>query len=309
MRYITFGTQRTKASQIVLGLMRTRDSEPSEVLELIKAALSAGINMLDTAPVYGKSERLLGEVFKANPGLRDQIILQTKVGLTHDPDRGHSYYDFSKQHILESVDASLRKLHTDHIDSLLLHRPDALMEPDEIQDAFQTLRDTGKVLDFGVSNQNLAMIRMLSHETSIPLVANQMQLSVAFAPMIDAMFNVNQKNDYAAMRDGGVLEYARQHHMVIQSWSPLQYGHMEGSFLESEHYPELNHVLNRMAHEHGVTPSAIALAWVLRLPGTMQAIIGTTRPHRVRDAACACNVSLTRSEWYELYRAANARLP
>lgn len=309
MRYIEFGTEKKLVSEIMIGLMRISEMETSKVTQLINTGLEEGINALDIADCYsnGKCEEILGEVFAKNPELREEIFLQTKCGIRKDSD--FTYFDFSKNHILEAVDASLMRLQTDHIDSLLLHRPDALMEPEEIAEAFEILKKTGKVLDFGVSNMNPMMMDMVRGYMSFPITANQIQLSCAFTPSIDAGFNVNMLHDKSVMRDGGILEYCHFNDIVVQAWSALQYGYFEGVFLNSDKYPKLNQVIDRIAKERGVANTAVALAWILRHPGKMQAVIGTTKASRVKDAAGACDFVLTKKEWYEIYLSAGNVLP
>ena len=276
MKYIDFGTHGLKASEIVLDTMRIIGKDKTTVEGIIRTALEYGINTIDTADCYGngKSESLIGQVLKDNPELRDKMVLQTKCGIIKED--SFTYFDFSKEHILKAVDDSLMRLHTDHVDSLLLHRPDALMEPDQIAEAFQILYDQGKVLDFGVSNMNPEMIELIKSEVSFPLIANQVQLSCAFTPAINAGFNVNMMNDASVMHDGGILEYCRRNKMIIQAWSTMQYGYFEGVFIGSDKYKELNKVLERIAGEQGTTPTAVALAWILRYPGKVQTVIGTT---------------------------------
>ena len=309
MKYIPFGTQKRDVSQILLGMMRISSMTVTEAAALVEGALDAGINALDTADIYanGKCEEILGQVFAARPGLREKVFLQTKCGIRIDPD--FTWFDFSKEHILESVDASLKRLHTDHLDSLLLHRPDALMEPEEVGEAFERLRRAGKVLDFGVSNMNPMQMELLKPELPFPIAANQVQLSCAFTPSLDAGFHVNMQDNPAVMRDGGILEYCHMHGIVMQAWSSLQYGYFGGVFLGSDKYPKLNQVIDRIASEKGVTSTAVALAWILRHPGRMQAVIGTTTLSRVRDAVRACDISLRKKEWYEIYLAAGNTLP
>lgn len=309
MRYIEFGEDKRKVSEIVMGLMRIADMSIKEVATLIDTGLEVGINFLDTADIYakGKAEEILGDVFVENPKLREKVFLQSKCGIRIDED--FTYFDFSREHILNAVDASLKRLKTDYLDSLLLHRPDALMELDEIAEAFTKLYDTGKVKNFGVSNFNPMMMSMLGDALSFPLVTNQVQFSIAHTPMLDAGFQVNMHWDGSAMRDGGILEYCRVQDIAVQAWSSLQYGYFEGVFLGSEKYSKLNAVLNRLAAEKGVTPTAIALAWILRYPAKMQAVIGTTKPARIRESAKATDITLTRKEWYELYLAAGNKLP
>ena len=309
MRYIEFGPQKTKVSELVVGTMRIAQMSPEEVAILFETALDCGVNAVDTAPIYGPSERIIGETFAVRPGLRDKVWLQTKLGIRPHPRVKANYFDFSYDHIMESVDNSLRMLQTDHIDSLLLHRPDALVEPEEVARAFQELHEAGKVIDFGVSNQNPAQMKRLATYLSFPICADQMQLSCAFTPMLDASFNANMQNDAGVMRDGGVLEYAYDHDMALQAWSVLQHGYFGGVFLGHPDYAELNEALELIASEHDVTPTAVAINWVLRIPGKMQAIVGTTKPARVVESAAGCDWEMTREEWYEIYLAAGNQLP
>ncbi len=309
MRYIKFGSNDTKVSELVVGTMRIAQMSPGEVSHLFETALDVGVNAVDTAPIYGPSEEIIGKAFAHTPGLRDRVWLQTKLGIRPHPRVKSNYFDFSYEHIMDSVDHSLKMLGTDHIDSLLLHRPDALVEPEEVARAFQELYDAGKVVDFGVSNQNPAQITRLQRWLPFTIHANQVQLSCAFTPMVDATFNVNMQNDAAVMRDGGVLEYAYDHGQAIQAWSVLQHGYFGGVFLNDPDYAELNAALDRIAQEHGVTPTAVAINWVLRLPGKMQAIVGTTKSDRVIESAAACDWTMSREEWYEIYLAGGRRLP
>lgn len=310
MRFLKFGNNKLHdVSEIVLGTMRIADMTIEQVEELLKTSLEVGINMIDTADIYGRGrcEEILGEVFKKNPGLREKFILQTKCGIRIE--EKFTYFDFSEKHILGSVEASLKRLQTDHVECLLLHRPDVLMEPEEIAGAFNKLYEEGKVREFGVSNMNPMMISLLQEYVPEPFVANQVQMSCAFTPMFDSAFNVNMQNDSAVMRDGGILEFCRMNEMIVQAWSVLQYGYFEGVFLGSEKFPKLNEVIDRIANERGVTNTAIALAWILRCPGKMQAVIGTTKPSRVIESAKACDFELTKREWYEIYLAAGNKLP
>lgn len=318
MKKLLFGETKTEVSEVVLGLMRIapgsqakRLMEVGEVEELVHAALESGINMLDIADVYGRGacETLLGEVFARNDGLRDKVFLQSKCGIRKGADGDITYYDFSKDYILSATDGILKRLQTDHLDCLLLHRPDALMEPEEIAEAFETLKSAGKVLNFGVSNCNPMILERLRRVLPMPLAADQMQLSCAFTPMIDAGVNVNMKNDASVMRDGGTLEYCAMHDITVQAWSSLQHGFFGGVFIGSDEYKELNKVLDRIAAEKNVTPAAVALAWILRYPSKMQAVIGTTNPAHVREAAAAQTFELTRKEWYEIYLSAGNTLP
>lgn len=308
MRYIKFGERQKEVSEVVLGLMRISEMTVDQVEELIESALAVGINAFDIADCYGhgKYEQILGEVLKRRPDLREKMWIQSKCGIRMEE---FTYFDFSKEHILEAVDGILERLNVDYIDSLLLHRPDALMEPAEIAEAFDLLKAQGKVIDFGVSNQNPMMMALIQKDVNQPLVANQLQLSAAFTPSFDAGFHVNMKQEAGIVRDSSIFEYCRLHDVVIQAWSVLQFDYFGGVFLDSEKYPELNHVLNRLAEKYHVSPSAVAIAWVLRYPAKMQAVIGTTKKARVAEAAKAAEIQLTRKEWYEIYLAAGNDLP
>lgn len=308
MRYIKFGERQKEVSEVVLGLMRISEMTVDQVEDLIEFALAVGINAFDIADCYGhgKCEQILGEVLKRRPDLREKMWIQSKCGIRMEE---FTYFDFSKEHILEAVDGILERLNVDYIDSLLLHRPDALMEPAEIAEAFDLLKSQGKVIDFGVSNQNPMMMALIQKDVNQPLVANQLQLSAAFTPSFDAGFHVNMKQEAGIVRDSSIFEYCRLHDVVIQAWSVLQFDYFGGVFLGSEKYPELNHVLNRLAEKYHVSPSAVAIAWVLRYPAKMQAVIGTTKKARVAEAAKAAEIQLTRKEWYEIYLAAGNDLP
>ena len=309
MRYIEFGKNKALVSEVVLGSMRIPQMSVAEVGELLSVCLDEGINMVDTADIYGGGhcEELIGEAFAANPQLRDQIFLQTKCSIRFG--ENGSYFDFSKDYILSAVDASLARLKTDHVECLLLHRPDVLMEPDEVAEAFEELHKSGKVLEFGVSNQNPMQMKRIARATKYKLAANQVQLSVAFAPAFEAMLNVNMENDPAIMRDGGIFEYCERKDMAIQAWSVFQHGYFAGTFLGAPEYEELNATLERLAEKYDVTPGAVALAWILRYPAKMQAVIGTTKAARVRECARATDFTLTREEWYEIYKSAGRQLP
>lgn len=308
MRYIEFGQEGIRSSEVVLGFWRMADKTAEHVANLIEAGLDEGINMLDVADVYGRgaSESVLGEALALRPGLRDRVVLQTKCGIVKDD--GFSWYDFSHDHIVEAVDASLGRLGTDHVESLLLHRPDVLMEPEEIAAAFDELRRAGKVLEFGVSNLAPLAIERIQACLDFPLACDQIQLSCGHTAPVDATFFYNMSDDQAISRDLGTLDWCAARDMVVQSWSSLQVDRHFGTFLGAPEYAELNEVLDGIARERAVTPAAVALAWVLRLPMRTQAVIGTCDPTHAREAAAACDVRLTRREWYRIYIAAGHKL-
>ena len=307
MKYIDFA-ENERLSTIILGMMRISELSEDEVEALVEAALSIGINTFDLADIYGngKCEQLLGKVLKRRPDLRDQMWIQSKCGIRKD---GFTYFDFSKDYIIKSVDGILQRLKIDHLDSLLLHRPDALMESDQVAEAFDLLYKQGKVRDFGVSNQNPMMMELLKKDVKQPLAVNQLQLSAAFTPGFESGFHVNMEDSQAAMRDGSIFEYCKLHDVVIQAWSVLQFGYFKGNFVGNEKFQALNQVLDRLAIKYGVTSSTIAISWILRYPAKMQAIVGTTNPKHLIEASQATNFSLTRKEWYEIYLAAGNNLP
>ncbi|HGJ2399433.1 TPA: aldo/keto reductase family oxidoreductase [Streptococcus pneumoniae] len=308
MRYITLGQDDKELSEIVLGMMRIKDKSVKEVEELVETALSVGINAFDLADIYGRGrcEELLGLVLKNHPDLREKMWIQSKCGIRIEE---FTYFDFSKDYIIKSVDGILQRLKIDHLDSLLLHRPDALMESDQVVEAFNLLYKQGKVRDFGVSNQNPMMMELLKKDVKQPLAVNQLQLSAAFTPGFESAFHVNMEDSQAAMRDGSIFEYCQLHDVVIQAWSVLQFGYFKGNFVGNEKFQALNQVLDRLAIKYGVTSSTIAISWILRYPAKMQAVVGTTNPKHLREVSRAANFSLTRKEWYEIYLAAGNNLP
>ncbi|HEW7484220.1 TPA: aldo/keto reductase family oxidoreductase [Streptococcus pneumoniae] len=308
MRYITLGQDDKELSEIVLGMMRIKDKSVKEVEELVETALYVGINAFDLADIYGRGrcEELLGLVLKNRPDLREKMWIQSKCGIRIEE---FTYFDFSKDYIIKSVDGILQRLKIDHLDSLLLHRPDALMESDQVAEAFDLLYKQGKVRDFGVSNQNPMMMELLKKDVKQPLAVNQLQLSAAFTPGFESAFHVNMEDSQAAMRDGSIFEYCKLHDVVIQAWSVLQFGYFKGNFVGNEKFQALNQVLDRLAIKYGVTSSTIAISWILRYPAKMQAVVGTTNPKHLREVSRAANFSLTRKEWYEIYLAAGNNLP
>ena len=303
MKKINIGNMT--ASAISLGCMRMARLDEARVDEIMECALENGINYFDHADIYGKgnSEKLFGDYLKRHPLVREKMFIQTKCAI-HD-----GQYDFSKEHILSSVEGSLSRLGVDYVDALLLHRPDTLMEPEEVAEAFDLLESSGKVRCFGVSNQTPMQIELLKTAVKQPLIINQLQFSVTEAGMVTSGMNANMKNAESVMHDGGVLEYSRIKRITIQAWSPFQYGFFKGIFVDNEEFPELNAKLSEIAEKYGCSKVGIAAAWILRHPANMQLIAGTMNPEHLTDICKAADVTLTRSEWYEIYRAAGHCLP
>lgn len=292
-------------SAVALGCMRMASLDEKSVDAIMDTAKALGINFFDHADIYGRggSERLFGEYLKRSGTKREDIYIQTKCAI-HD-----GQYDFSKEHILRSVDGSLSRLGVEYVDFLLLHRPDTLMEPEEVAEAFDLLHASGKVRAFGVSNHNAMQIELLKTAVTQPLVANQLQFSPTEAGLVTSGMNVNMKNAESVMHDGGLLEYSRIKRMTIQAWSPFQFGFFGGTYIDNENYSALNAKFAEIGEKYGLTKTGAAAAWMLRHPANMQLIAGTMNPTRLTEIARAADVVLTRVEWYEIYRAAGHALP
>lgn len=311
MKTFTMPGTEIVTPNVVLGLMRISDKSDDEVRELMRTARDAGIDFVDHADVYGDDlhgcERRFAEAMGLSSSERDEITIQTKTGIV----REGPYFDFSYEHIIESVEGSLAALQTDRIDILLLHRPDALVEPDEVARAFDELESSGKVRSFGVSNHTPRQIDLLRKHVRQPIVANQLQLSITHQPIIaqGVAANMVAEQQSVTLDGGGIVDYCRLHDITIQAWSPFQAGFFTGVFLGSSDYPELNAVVDRLAEKYGVPPIAIATAWITRHPAQMQVVLGTTTPERVAGAAQGSEIPLTRAEWYELFRASGHLVP
>ena len=303
MYNIDFGKSGMQVPTIAVGCMRISDMSEKEVSAFVDTALSYGANFFDHADIYGggKSEEVFGRAIP--PSMREKVIIQTKCGIRK------GMFDFSYDHIVNSVDGSLKRLRTDYIDVLLLHRPDALMEPDEVAKAFNYLKASGKVRHFGVSNQNPYQMQLLQNSLDMPLCANQLQFGVMHTPMIQSSINVNMYNESGVNRDGGVLDFCRLNKITIQPWSPMQYGFFKGCFIDNEKFPELNDTLQRIGDKYGVSKTTMAFAWILRHPAKMQPVTGTTNLTRLSDCLKASDIQITREEWYEIYRSAGNILP
>ena len=304
MYKIELGKSGIEVPTIAVGCMRVSNMSKESMSVFINTAIENGAYFFDHADIYdgGKCENLFGEVVSSS--LRDKLIIQTKCGIVPG-----KMFDFSYEHIIRSAEESLKRLKTDYIDVFLLHRPDALVEPDEVARAFDELKASGKVRAFGVSNQNPYQMQLLQNSLDMPLCVNQLQFGIMHTPMIQAGINVNMYNDSAVGRDGGVLDYCRLNKITVQPWSPVQYGFFEGCFIDNEKFPELNRAMDEIAGRYGVNKNTIAFSWILRHPAKMQPVTGTTNIERLKDYIKATEISLTREEWYDIYRAAGNILP
>lgn len=309
MKTFTLPHTSVETSNIILGLMRISPLDDEQIRTLVRSARDAGITMFDHADIYGDerhgAERRFGDAGAIPAAERDQVQIQSKVGIRN------GFFDFSREHILTTVDESLAALKTDYLDLLLLHRPDTLVEPDEVAAAFDELFESGKVRNFGVSNQTPGQIELLKRSVRQPLVVNQVQLSITHSPLIAQGIAANMAGlDQSIDRDNGILDYSRLNDITLQAWSPFQKGFFDGVFVgDREQYAELNDVIDELAAKYDVQPSAIAVAWITRHPARMQVVLGTTNVQRVIDSAAGSDIPLTREEWYRLFTTAGHILP
>lgn len=304
MKQIQLGASSQMVSSVILGCMRINGAK--DPVKAIETAYDNGINFFDHADIYGggECESIFADALAKTSLKREDLFIQTKCGIVPGV-----MFDFSKKHIIESVEGSLQRLKMDYVDALLLHRPDTLVDPSEVAEAFDELEKSGKVRHFGVSNQKPMQIDLLKKYVKQPLLANQLQFGLKHSGMIDQGIHVNMTDDESVDHDGSVLDYSRLNDMTIQAWSPYQYGFFEGVFIGNEKFPELNQALDNLAEKYGTTPTGLAAAWILRHPANMQVIAGTMNPGRIEEIAKASEIQLTREDWYELYRAAGNILP
>ncbi|MDN5969240.1 MAG: aldo/keto reductase, partial [Enterobacterales bacterium] len=287
MKQIKLGGSTLHVPAIVVGCMRMDELKAAEAETFVQTALDLGANFFDHADIYGggECERIFARAAKLNDDRREKVFLQSKCGIRK------GLFDFSKEHILKSVDGILERLDTDYLDMLLVHRPDALMEPEEVAEAFDHLLNTGKVRRFGVSNQSPMQMALLQKFMSQKILANQLQLSITNSGMIRSGINVNMENTSSVDHDGEVLNYCRLNDVTIQAWSPFQYGMFEGVFLGNPKFPELNQKIDEIAARYGVSNTTITTAWILRHPANMQMISGTMSTSRLKQICQACDIT------------------
>lgn len=306
MYKIELGKSGLQVPTVAVGCMRINSVEKNEAEKIVKTALENDANFFDHADIYGRGEceSIFADVIGMNDDIREKIILQTKCGIVPG-----KMFDFSKEHILQSVDGSLKRLKTDYIDVLLLHRPDALVEPDEVGEAFDILKSSGKVRHFGVSNQNPMQMKLLQKGLNVPLVANQLQLSLGHNGMISNGIFVNMNENEAVCRDGSVLDYCRLEDITVQAWSPFQHGFFKGVFIDNPEFKELNDKMAEIAEKYNTTKTAVAIAWILRHPAKIQPVTGTMNVERLKDCIKASEIRLSREDWYALYLSSGHILP
>ncbi|CAJ1203599.1 aldo/keto reductase family oxidoreductase [Companilactobacillus paralimentarius] len=303
-RYI--GETNWQTSAVALGIMRMDSLSPKQAAKAIDTAYDSGINYIDSADIYGggNSEKIFGQALKQSSVKREDLFIQSKGGIVPG-----KRYDFSKEHLIDAVDGCLERLGVDYLDSFLLHRPDPLMEPDEVAEAFDELQTSGKVRHFGVSNFNPEQFMFLQENLDQRLLINQLQFSIMHSGMIDFGLHTNMTDTRSINHDGGLLEFSRRMGVTPQAWSPFQYGTFAGTFINNDKFPELNKKLQELADKYGVSKNAIAAAWILRHPANIQVIIGTMNPEHIADSAKGGDIDLTKQEWYDIYFAAGNDLP
>lgn len=317
MQTIKIGQTNWEAANVALGIMRMGTLPVEDCTKALLAAHEAGINFIDSADIYGRDPKLgrgsseihFGQALKQSGLKRSDFFIQSKGGLYADETGQITRYDSSKKHLIKSVDGILQRMGIDYLDSFLIHRPDPLMEPDQIAAAFDELQQAGKVRHFGVSNFNPQQIELLQQVCSQHLLIDQLQFSIMHTGMIDFGLHTNMTDPASISHDGGLLEYLRCKHMTIQTWSPFQYGTFAGTFIDNEEFHELNVVLKQLAYKYHVSKNAIAVAWILRHPAKMQVLLGTMNPQHILDSAKGSDVTLTAQEWYDVYLAAGNTLP
>lgn len=306
MKTIKLGKTNLEVPVLAVGCMRIKSLDKAAAETFVKTAIDNGANFFDHADIYGDGlcEEIFADAAGMNATVREKLILQSKCGIVRN-----RMFDFSKEHILASVDGILKRLRTDYLDALLLHRPDALVEPEEVAAAFDTLEKSGKVRHFGVSNQKPMQIKLLQKYVKQPIAANQLQLSIAFATMISNGLHVNMHDQNSFDHDGSILDYCRFEEITIQPWSPFQYGFFGGVFLDNPDFAKLNAAIDQLARKYNVANTTIAIAWLQRHPARMQPITGTMNINRLKDCIKAAEIELTREEWYQVYLAAGNILP
>jgi predicted oxidoreductase len=317
VKQVRLGSSDILAPDIIMGVMRIADKTAQEAEELVRLAMDNGVNFFDTADIYGggRSSIVLGQALKDAGVKREDIILQSKGGIVladgqvdGDGWKGPRY-DFSKSHLIAAAEAELRRLQTDYLDVFILHRPDTLMDPEQVAEAFNELQAAGKVRDFGVSNMNPWQVELVQQAVDQPLLVNQLQFGIMHTGMIDSQLHVNMTDERSFDHDGGILDYSRLNDMTIQAWSPFQYGFFDGPFIDNPEFKKLNDKLQELADKCGVTKNAVAVAFITKHPAKMQVVLGSMNPSRLTEMFQADKVDLTNQEWYDIYFAAGNDLP
>ena len=281
-----------------------------KALAALEAALDAGVDHFDLADVYafGKAERAFSEIWQLDPSLRARVVVQSKCGVVRSADdtsRAETYYDSSREHILAAARGSMGRLGVDYLDLLVLHRPDVLLEPEEVAAAFDRLHAGGEVRHFGVSNYAPGQVELLQAALDRPLLVNQLQVSLAHPDLIDDAVVVNDTSPDRPVRGFGTLAYCMQRSITVQAWAPLGAGGLvrDDDAGADPRLLAVRRELAAVARERGAHPAAVAIAWILRHPAGIQPLLGGRTPDEIRTAAQGIDLTLTRAEWYRLFNA------
>src|SRR5574344_294290 len=292
-----------KNNKIILGLMRTRDLSTEEEYKLIKGALDLGIHFFDISDIYsrGVAESNLGNVLKAHPELRKDMIIQSKCGIVKENNDTITYYDLSYKHIKEACYGSLKRMNIDYLDYYLLHRPDVLLDAKEVAKAFKELYEEGKVKHFGVSNFPSEMIEYLKTETKLPIEVDQLQLGLGHLDMLDEVINLSVDNEEGRSKTIEIFYYLKKNKMTLQVWSPFQIGLFKGVIFTDPAFTKTNELMETLGKKYGVDKSAIAVSFLFSLGDNVQVLLGSTNLDHIKEGMDGVNVKLTRAEWYSLY--------
>ena len=292
-------------NKLALGCMRLSKLTIEEAEKLILFAVDNGVDFFDHADIYGSRccEEIFGKVLRRNPGLREKIVIQSKCGICK------GYYDLSKEHIINQVEQSIQLLNCGYLDILLLHRPDALVDYNEVNEAFNYLYDNGLVKSFGVSNMNVMQIELYNKYLTHKITHNQVQFSVVHSHLISEGLFVNMSEIESPSRSGGLIEYAMLKDINLQAWSPLMASWEDGTFIDNPKYEDVNKKLEELANKYSVSKNAIAIAFILRHPANIIPVVGTTSIIHLEEMLKAKDITLTKEEWYSLYLSGGHILP
>jgi predicted oxidoreductase len=301
------------ASQLILGTMHLGggwNSHPvsgqdiDQAFDLVSRAIESGINVIDMADIYtfGKSEQTIGELFKRERSLRHHLILQSKVGIKLTPTFDVKQYDLSGDWITSSVNASIKRLHDNNLDILFLHRPDPLMQLDDTANALLKLHEQGKFEYLAVSNMHAGQIAWLQSALNIPIIANQLEMSLASSDFVEDGITTNMAQNAQNGFPRGTLEYCHQAGVQLQAWGAMAQGlySSEGEH-DDKNVMATRALVAKYAEEFAVDANAIVLAWLMQHPSNIQPVLGTTNPERLALATKALDVKLTREQWYLLF--------
>lgn len=276
--------------------------------EILEHCIARKINIIDLADIYtfGKAETVVGEVLKITPRLRDKLIIQSKIGIKLTPEHAVKQYDLSAQWIKQATEASLSRLGIEQLDILFLHRPDPLMDVDEAGEALERMHKQGKFKYLAVSNMHAAQVAWLQAAVDFPIIANQLEMSLAHTGFIEEtiMTNIPSQNNNGFAR--GTLEFCEQQNIQIQAWGSLAQGRFSNKSCAPED-AKTHKLVKQIANRTSTNPNAVVLAWLMKHPLGIQAVIGSTQTARIDACLQASKVELSREDWYALLQASRGQ--